>query len=79
MKVPVPKLGRGSGILTENFLAFFSTYEKTAAEYQPAGKSYMDFKLIKEMGWEDADRINLARDIEKWQPFANTVTNLRVP
>jgi hypothetical protein len=34
---------------------------------------------LREIGWNDADWIDLAQDREQWRALVNTVTNLRVP
>jgi hypothetical protein len=34
---------------------------------------------LREMGWEDVDCINLAKDSDQWRALVYTVMNLRVP
>jgi hypothetical protein len=34
---------------------------------------------LREIGFGDADWINLAQDRDRWRAFDNTVMNLRVP
>jgi hypothetical protein len=34
---------------------------------------------IREIGWGGMDWIDLAQDMDKWQPLVNTVMNLCVP
>jgi hypothetical protein len=35
--------------------------------------------LVREIGWDDMDWINLAQDRAQWRALVNTVMNLRVP
>jgi hypothetical protein len=34
---------------------------------------------LEEVGWEDADRIDMIQDRDKWRAVLNTVMNLLVP
>jgi hypothetical protein len=34
---------------------------------------------LQEVGWGDADWINLAQDRDRWQVLVNAVMNLRIP
>jgi hypothetical protein len=34
---------------------------------------------LREIGWDDMDWIDLAKDRDKWRALVNTVMNLRVP
>jgi hypothetical protein len=34
---------------------------------------------LREIGWDDVDRIDLAEDRNPWSALVNTVMNLRVP
>jgi hypothetical protein len=34
---------------------------------------------IREIGWDDMDRIDLAQNRDQWRALVNTVMNLRVP
>jgi hypothetical protein len=34
---------------------------------------------LREKGFGDVDRINLAQDMDRWRALVNTVMNLRVP
>jgi hypothetical protein len=34
---------------------------------------------LREIGWDDMDWIDLARDRDRWKALVNTVMNLRVP
>jgi hypothetical protein len=34
---------------------------------------------VREIGWGDMDRIDLAEDGDQWRALVNTVMNLRVP
>jgi hypothetical protein len=34
---------------------------------------------LREIVWEDVDRINLAQDRDQWRALVNTVMNFRVP
>jgi hypothetical protein len=35
--------------------------------------------LVREIGWDDMDWIDLAQDRDQWRALVNTVMNLRVP
>jgi hypothetical protein len=35
--------------------------------------------VLKEIGWDDMDWIDVAQDREQWRALLNTVVNLRVP
>jgi hypothetical protein len=34
---------------------------------------------LREIGWDDMDRIDMAQDSDQWRAPVNTVMNLRVP
>jgi hypothetical protein len=34
---------------------------------------------LREIGWNDINWVDLARDRDQWRPVVNTVMNLRVP
>jgi hypothetical protein len=34
---------------------------------------------LREIGWDDMDRIDLAQDRDQWRALLNPVINLRVP
>jgi hypothetical protein len=34
---------------------------------------------LREVGWDGRDRIDLARDRDRWRVYVNAVMNLRVP
>jgi hypothetical protein len=34
---------------------------------------------LREIGWDDADWIDMAQDRDQWWVLANTILNLRVP
>jgi hypothetical protein len=34
---------------------------------------------LREMGWDDMDWIELAKDRDQWRPLVNTVINFRIP
>jgi hypothetical protein len=39
-----------------------------------------DIKMdLREIGWDDADWIEIAQNRDQWRTFVNTVLNLRVP
>jgi hypothetical protein len=40
---------------------------------------YFTFTLIREIGWDGRDWIDLAQDRDQWKALVNTVMNLRVP
>jgi hypothetical protein len=35
--------------------------------------------ILREVGWDDMDRIDLAQDRDWWRALVNAVMNLRVP
>jgi hypothetical protein len=35
--------------------------------------------LLREIGWDGVDSIELAQDMAQWRALVNTVMNLRVP
>jgi hypothetical protein len=34
---------------------------------------------LREIGWDDMDRIDVAQDRDQWRALVNTVMNLRIP
>jgi hypothetical protein len=34
---------------------------------------------LREIGWDDADSIDMAQDRDQWRALVNTVMNLQVP
>jgi hypothetical protein len=35
--------------------------------------------VIREIGWDGVDWVDMAQDRDQWRAFVNTVLNLRVP
>jgi hypothetical protein len=42
-------------------------------------KAHVSPELIRHIGWDGVDWIDLAQDRDQWRALVNTVMNLRVP
>jgi hypothetical protein len=63
-------------ILIVDFVVCTLAVKKKNHRFRHVGS---DHSLVREIGWDGVDWIDMAQDRDQWRVLVNTVMNLRVP